>query len=113
MYINILKKYKSILLVILLLINAYLLSKFVIQGVILHFNTDFGWYYYISKASVLIDRPKFFYSNYVPLFPGLYPPPSLLLFVLFNIFNFTTGKTIFTIVNTILLVLNIYISKNI
>lgn len=69
--------------------------------------SDFHVYYYVTKAVMKYNIHP--YSNFTPIYPYYFPPASLILFWPLTVFPFYLAKIIFTLLNSGLLVLSIYL----
>lgn len=69
--------------------------------------SDFHVYYYVTKAVMKYNVHP--YSNFTPIYPYYFPPASLILFWPMTVFPFYLAKIFFTVLNSGLLVLSIYL----
>ncbi len=69
--------------------------------------SDFHVYYYVTKAVIKYGAHP--YSNFTPIYPYYFPPASLILFWPLTLLPFYLAKIFFTLLNSGLLVLSIYL----
>lgn len=69
--------------------------------------TDFHVYYYIPRAVISDTSPTHPYSNYTPIYPYFFPPASIVLLRPLSEIPFYLAKIIWTILNTIALIVSI------
>ena len=99
-----LKKTVSLILAI---VCGILFGQLIIKSFTKLTLSDFHVYYYVTK--VVIKYGAHPYSNFTPIYPYYFPPASLLLFWPITLLPFYLAKILFTILNSGLLVLSIYL----
>jgi len=99
-----LKKTVSLILAI---VCGILFEQLIIKSFTKLTLSDFHVYYYVTK--VVIKYGAHPYSNFTPIYPYYFPPASLLLFWPITLLPFYLAKIFFTILNSSLLVLSIYL----
>lgn len=99
-----LKKTVSLILAI---VCGILFGQLIIKSFTKLTLSDFHVYYYVTK--VVIKYGAHPYSNFTPIYPYYFPPASLLLFWPITLLPFYLAKIFFTILNSSLLVLSIYL----
>jgi hypothetical protein len=104
---------KHIIVLVLATITFYLYGKLFLESITKLSLTDFHVYYYVTKMVLSENSPTHPYISYTPIYPYFFPPASIPIISLLSFFPFYISKIIWSLVNTILLILSIiYILKS-
>ena len=99
--------FKNLFKWILVILCGFALGQLMLKSFTKLTLTDFHVYYYVGKAVMKYGMHP--YSNYIPIYPYYFPPASLLLFWPLTLIPFYLAKIIFTVINSILLFLSIFL----
>ena len=99
--------YKDLITWVLVIICGFLFGQLILRSISKLTLSDFHVYYYVGKAVMKYGMHP--YSNYTPIYPYYFPPASLLIFWPLTVVPFYLAKIIFTLINSVLLFLSIFL----
>lgn len=100
-------KYKDFFTLVFIVVCGLLFGQLFLKSVSKLTLSDFHVYYYVGKAVLKYGMHP--YSNYTPIYPYYFPPASLLIFWPLTLIPFYLAKIIFTLINSILLFLSVFL----
>ena len=100
-------KLKNIFPFVLITVAGFLLGQLLLKSFTKLTLSDFHVYYYVTKMVMKYQTHP--YANFKPIYPYYFPPASLIIFWPLTMLPFYLSKIIFTLLNSGLLVLSIYL----
>ena len=99
--------FKNLFKWVLVISSGFVLGQLILRSFSKLTLSDFHVYYYVGKAVLKYGMHP--YSNYTPIYPYYFPPASLLIFWPLTLIPFYLAKIIFTLINSILLFLSVFL----
>lgn len=100
-------KKRDLFVILLVAVGGFLFGQLILKSFTKLILSDFHVYYYITKVVMKYEMHP--YANYTPIYPYYFPPASLLLLWPLTTIPFYIAKIIFTVINSFLLILSVYL----